>query len=105
MNHKNKHGQRRPVKTRGTSRKNKNRRRKIERNISNIKKKNEKKRKGKANNGRKQSKKKKKKERKILKKIGYKTMPSKEILNKLSCVERAIEYGLEKCGEKIFQEI
>jgi len=105
MNHKNKHGKGRSGKKNGTSRKNKNRRRKIERNISNIKKKNEKKRKGKANNGRKQSKKEKKKERKILKKIGYKTMPSKEILNKLSCVERAIEYGLEKCGEEIFQEI
>ena len=89
----------------GTSRKNKNRRRKIKRNWSKIKKKNEKKRKEKSNKGRKQSKKEKKKERKILKKIGYKAMPSKEILNKLSCVERAIEYGLEMCGENIFQEL
>ena len=37
--------------------------------------------------------------------IGYKSMPSKETLNKLKCVERAIMFGLEKCGEKIFQNI
>ena len=42
---------------------------------------------------------------KILKKIGYKAMPAKEILNKLGCVEKAIEFGLEECGKKIFQEI
>lgn len=98
---KNKHGQRSFEKKRKTSRKNQKRRKKIERNVSNINRKKDKK----ANKDKKKDKQEKKKERKILKKIGYKAMPSKEILNKLRCVERAIEFGLEECGKEIFQEI
>merc|ERR1712013_341676 len=100
-NHKNKQGQRSSEKKRKISRKNQKRRKKIERNVSNINRKKDKK----ANKEKKKDKQKKKKERKILKKIGYKAMPSKEILNKLRCVERAIEFGLEECGKEIFQEI
>jgi len=100
-NHKNKHGKKSSEKKRKTSRKNQKRRKKIERNVSNINRKKDKK----ANKDKKRDKQEKKKERKILKKIGYKAMPSKEILNKLRCVERAIEFGLEECGKEIFQEI
>ena len=98
---KNKHGQRSSEKKRKTSRHNQKRGKKIERNRSNIKRKKE----NKENKDKKKKKQEKKKERKILKKIGYKAMPSKEILNKLECVERAIEFGLEECGEKMFQGI
>merc|ERR1719317_1433014 len=77
-NHKNKHGQRSSEKKRKTSRKNQKRRKKIERNLSKINRKKDKK-----------AKQEKKKEGKILKKIAYKAMPSKEVLNKLRCVERA----------------
>jgi len=67
---------------------------------------------GKKGNGRKnknqkkkEEREKKKKEKKILKQIGYNSEPSEETLNKLRCVERAIMFGLEKCGEKIFQNL
>ena len=98
---KNKHGQRSSEKKRKTSRKNQKRKKKIERKKSNIERKKEKK----ANKDKKKNKQEKKKEKKILKKIGYKAMPAKEILNKLGCVEKAIEFGLEECGKEIFQEI
>jgi len=48
---------------------------------------------------------KKKKERKILKKIGLDSKPPKEIINKLDCVDSAIDFGLEKCGERIFENL
>jgi len=47
----------------------------------------------------------KKKEKKILKQLGLNSNPSEETLRKLDCAERAIEFGLEKCGEKIFEEV
>ena len=48
---------------------------------------------------------KKKKEKKMLKQLDLDSKPSNEILNKLDCVERAVQFGLEKCGEKIFKDL
>ena len=48
---------------------------------------------------------KKEKEKKLMKEIGLDSKPSEEILNKLVCVDRAVEYGLEKCVEKIFKTL
>jgi len=86
-------------KGKGKSHKTKTRSKKYKKNLRKQKKNGSK--------GKKEDKKKKKKEkeRKLLKSIGYNSKPSKETLNKLWCVERAIMYGLEKCGQKIFKEI
>ena len=46
-----------------------------------------------------------KKQKKILKKIGFESMPSWRTLRKLECVEMAITFGLEACAKKIFQGV
>ena len=68
------------------------------------------KRKRKGNKGKKNKTKKKKKgknkkktEKKILRTIGLKKMPTKLDLQKLKCMEKAVNYGLEKCAEKTFR--
>ena len=46
-----------------------------------------------------------KEEKKILKKIGFESMPSWQTLRKLECVKMAITFGLEACAKKIFQGV
>ena len=82
----------------------KNRRNKTSKKAKNKKKKNNNKKKQ-DRKKRKEEREKKKKEKKMLKQLDLDSKPSKEILNKLDCVERAIQFGLEKCGEKIFKDL
>merc|ERR1712243_550346 len=78
-------------------RRRKNKRRNKKKTINKTKKKTNRQRK-------KDGKNKEKKEKllkKTLKKIGLKSAPTKSVLNKLECIEYAIETALEECAQKI----
>merc|ERR1711915_1174530 len=85
---------------------NRNGNRKAAKRNNRRKKGNQRKGKGKKNKNKKKKKgkNKKKEEKKILRTIGVKSFPTDLDLKKLKCMEKAVNYGLRKCAEKIFRQ-